>query len=106
MDTKDVAAPFQAIHDLNVYEKVSIRAAQLSEVIRLDRLSIARFTGFAVSGAVVNLGVLPQSPAGLTAAARLQPPEKPGLPARRVPEFPRDHARAVPGRILIGPGIP
>ena len=56
--------------------------------------------------AVVDLGGLPQPPAGLRAAPRLQAPQHPVVVARRVPEPPRHHAGGVPRRPAVRPGVP
>ena len=51
--------------------------------------------------AMINFGALPQSSAALAAATRLQPPQEPGVAARRVPKLPRDHTGAVPGCVHV-----
>jgi len=55
---------------------------------------------------VVDLGGLPQPPAGLRATPRLQAPEQPALIGRRAPQPPRHHAGGVPHRPLVRPGVP
>src|SRR6476646_8454785 len=56
--------------------------------------------------AVINFGALPQPSAALATATRLQPPQEPGVAARRVPKLPRDHTGAVPVCVHIGATIP
>jgi hypothetical protein len=55
---------------------------------------------------VVNLGAPPKPFASLAAAPRLQAPQEGGLATRRIPEFPCDHAGAVPVGVLVGAGVP
>ena len=56
--------------------------------------------------AVIDLGALPKASAGFAAAPSLQAAQKPGLTTWRIPKLPRDHAGAVPYRILVRPSVP
>src|SRR3982751_2915457 len=56
--------------------------------------------------AMIDFAGFPQPRAGLGAAPLLQPPQQLGIIARRVPKPPRDHARRMPARVLVGAAMP
>jgi hypothetical protein len=56
--------------------------------------------------AMVDFSVPPQPTGTLSAAPTLEAPQKSDLAARRIPELPRDHAGAVPDRVLVGTATP
>jgi hypothetical protein len=56
--------------------------------------------------AMVDLGRLPQSPARLGAAPGLEAAQKSHFVARRIPELPGDHARAMPVGVFVWTAIP
>jgi hypothetical protein len=56
--------------------------------------------------ALVNFGIPPQPAGSLTAAPTLEASQKSDLAAWRIPELPRDHAGAMPHRVLVGTATP
>jgi hypothetical protein len=89
---------------------IAINHLKVGQSPKIEQSRPSRVSSFAPHpkerDAMVHFGVPPQTRAALSAAPTLDAPQKSDVATWGIPELPRDHAGAVPDRVLVGAATP